>query len=244
MGVQDRDWWRERYKEQRRREARTGAHRLNVRGSSRPFADPWFTRRSGAWAAIFISLVALAATSNPGRRVVADVLDLGRSAPALPPLPALPAVEAISSGFDAPPLAPDYDADIEPFPDSGSVVYSRLVEEPTSQLHLLTSVGDQRKFVARLYDIATDELVATIYLNGGHQVTVRAPYGAFRLKIASGRRWLGETSLFGLDGDVEEANAPLMFYPMSGGGSVGQTVLLSEVVNGNLREHAIAGRNF
>ena len=236
MGVQDRDWWREHYKEQRRREARTGAHRLNVRGSSRPFADPWLTRRSGAWA--------LAATSNPGRRVVADALDLGRSAPALPPLPALPAVEAISSGFDASPLAPDYDADIEPFPDSGSIVYSRLVEEPTSQLHLLTNVGDRRKFVVRLYDIATNELVATIYLKGGHQVTVRALYGAFRLKIASGRRWLGEASLFGLDGEVEEANAPLMFYPMSGGGSVGQTVLLSEVVNGNLREHAIAGRSF
>ncbi len=244
MGVQDRDWWREHYKEQRRREAQTGAHRLNVRGSSRPLTEPWFTRRSSAWAAIFISLVALAATSNLGRRVVADLLDLGRTAPTTPPLPTLAAVEANSSGLGPSPPAPDYEADVEPFPDSGSVVYSRLVEEPTSQLHLLTNVGDGRKFVVRLYDVTTNELVAAIYLKGGHQVTIRAPYGAFRLKIASGRKWLGETSLFGMSGEVEETDTPLMFYPLSSGGSVGQTVVLSDVLNGNLREHAIAGRNF
>ena len=66
MGVQDRQWWRKHYLEQRRREARTGLHRLKVRGAARPIAEPWLPRRSMTRVAIVISLAAVAAGSHPG----------------------------------------------------------------------------------------------------------------------------------------------------------------------------------
>ena len=65
-------------------------------------------------------------------------------------------------------------SDGAPFLDSGSVVYSRVVEEPTTQLQFVTRVGDERDFVALLHDVKTENLVVTIYLRGGHQMTIRA----------------------------------------------------------------------
>ena len=66
MGVQNCDWWREHYRERRRREATQDCIASTSGARPRPLAAPWFACRTVAWAAVMPSAIVLAANSNPG----------------------------------------------------------------------------------------------------------------------------------------------------------------------------------
>ena len=115
-----------------------------------------------------------------------------------------------------------------PFPESGSVTVPTHLSQKriTSSLTVQTSDANA---VVQLFDPETDEHVLSVYVAGNDHVVIPAPRGTYRMKIVEGRKWHGPTRYFGPNTQYETVLKLMTFSQRMGNG-----IDLRRRVDGNL----------
>ena len=186
MGLEDRDYMRER----RRREARLGsASWIDTKGRVE-HGGLWFDTPIRG----FDYRVRGRRTATAGRSGRLSWLLLLAAAAVLIPL----GWEAKRSGWlpDAEPA--------RAFPPSGSVAVSRTVDPLTATSRLRVATGPTDA-VVQLFDPEGDDHILSVFVRREDDVTVPVPPGTYRLRIIEGEKWHGPTRFFGSSTTYESA---------------------------------------
>lgn len=90
---------------------------------------------------------------------------------------------------------PDWEQAI-PFPSSGSVTVNREINPrtATSRLRVIAAAANA---VVQLYDAETDVHMISGYVRRDDEVDVPVPPGTYRVKLIEGHKWHGRTKYFG-----------------------------------------------
>ena len=207
MGIDDRDYMRERYRaraKETRWNDRTGrvegawfdsvsrSHDYQ-RGGFRGFGSP--TGRPVRWLSFVLSLL----------------------------LVAVPAYHVLKREGWLTDILP-----VRAFPESGAVTIGPDVSarHATARLTVLASSAHA---VVQLFDVGSGRHVISVYVRKTEQATIPVPPGAYRVKIAEGQRWRGQKEFFGFFTAYETVAQVMTF-------SVGQehSIDLNRRLNGNL----------
>lgn len=131
-----------------------------------------------------------------------------------------------------------------PFPANGyTLLRVRPGPQPTAPLTLQTAPDPSRRWVAALRDWSTDDLVATVYLEGNSVATVQVPGGRYRLVVANGEEWWGDKAMFGRDTEYLQASDPVVLtaYPDH---SVGRVIYMMRSDNPNMTMIPMSASDF
>jgi len=109
---------------------------------------------------------------------------------------------------------PDRAAEMR-FPSSGSVTVNNSVDPKTatSRLHITTNNANA---VVQLYRWKTNEHVISVYVRGDDDVTTAIPPGKYRMLIVEGDKWHGLTDYFGSSTTTDTVVAAMQFKPRGG----------------------------
>lgn len=187
MGIDDRDYMRERYRR------RVGQTRWNDRKSrtEASWLDPSRSthRRQGPTAQIAVRL-------------------------ALPLLGALLILIPFYGAAQRHGWIPDIEP-AQPFPESGSVtVAGNVVGLPARSR--MTIVTADANAVVQLVDPDSNGHVLSIYVAGSDRVTLPVPAGTFRVRLIEGKKWHGPTRYFGPNTSYETVASLMTFEPRAG----------------------------
>jgi hypothetical protein len=125
-------------------------------------------------------------------------------------------------------------------PDSGEI-RTYLPMERAAPLQIQTSTGSN--YLVRLYDVSTERVVLSVFIQGGRTEEIKAPLGTYVIKYASGETWYGYHHLFGSSTQYTKADE-LFSFTFDGDRYVGYTVTLYKVANGNLQTSRISADEF
>ena len=131
-----------------------------------------------------------------------------------------------------------------PFPSNGyTLLHVRPGPQPTAPLTLQTAPNLSRRWVVTLRDWSTDDLVATVYLEGNSVATVQVPGGRYRLVVANGEEWRGDETQFGNDTEYFQASDPIVLvaYPDH---SVGRVIYMMRSANPNMAMIPVSASDF
>ncbi|MBW6532598.1 hypothetical protein KZ820_17795 [Sphingomonas sp. RRHST34] len=103
------------------------------------------------------------------------------------------------------------------FPATGTVTVSNDVN-PRSATSRMTVATDQANAVVQLFKPETDAHVISVYVHRNDDVTVPVPPGTYRMKIIEGDKWHGTTSYFGPSTTYETVVRPMVFTRRRGAG--------------------------
>jgi len=213
MGIDDRDYMRERYRKRRG----LGGTRWNDRKSRVERDGLWFAaknqgfdyqknrwrprsqRRSLRTGRLLVSLIAVIVLAAPAWR------------------------EIKLAGW-----LPDLEEPV-PFPASGSVTVNRSVDPKSaiSRLHVIAARGNA---VVQLYDPATAAHVISLYVRRGEEAAIPVPPGTYRMQILEGDKWHGASRYFGISTVTQSVPAPMRIEP-----ATVRTINLHRSFLGNLR---------
>lgn len=110
-----------------------------------------------------------------------------------------------------PDTRPEYE-----FPASGDVTVNENVDprDATSQFSVAT---DKAHAVAQLFDLDGGHVIS-VYVRRGSEVTTSVPPGVYRLKVAEGQRWFGLDHFFGNSMTYETVVKTMRFTRRQGAG--------------------------
>ncbi|MFY9352066.1 MAG: hypothetical protein WBL20_22300 [Sphingobium sp.] len=83
-----------------------------------------------------------------------------------------------------------------PFPRSGSVTVNRRVE-PGSAISKMRVTAGPANAVVQLFDPETDQHIISVYVRKHDDVTVPVPPGTYRMRLIEGDKWHGPVRFFG-----------------------------------------------
>jgi len=130
----------------------------------------------------------------------------------------------------------------QPFPSAGSVI---AFQEPAGQTKagftIDATATSRALHVIKVEEWNTQRPVLMTFVPGGATVKVDLPLGIYRIKIASGDTWYGMDELFGPGTRVQTGEKPLQFY-MEGNAITGHTLRLQAPVSSNNFPTAEGGR--
>lgn len=97
-----------------------------------------------------------------------------------------------------------------PFPSSGSVTVNREIDPrtATSRLRVITATANA---VVQLYDAETGVHIISLYVRRDDEVNVPVPPGTYRVKIIEGDKWHGRTKYFGSSTTSDTVVATMTF---------------------------------
>lgn len=84
----------------------------------------------------------------------------------------------------------------EPLPESGHGVFSFDRSIADSMLRIQPR-QEQGHVVVKVEDAASARFICWMFIRNGEHAETRIPAGSYRLKLAFGKQWYGETNLFG-----------------------------------------------
>lgn len=170
MGVEDRDWWRERHDPRLRAESGRGTGRARPARSHRP--------RSGGplrWLLLIAALLGLGYVIGKGGAQLRDAL-AGRATPAA----------------SAPPLAALCS---DAFPAAGTVLQDRL-RLPAAGARSRTAFANQTA-IDRVVDLLDGaELVLSVAVPAGAQASIDLPEGVYGWRLRNGAAWCAREQRF------------------------------------------------
>lgn len=104
---------------------------------------------------------------------------------------------------------PDWEEAI-PFPSSGSVTVNREIDPrtATSRLRVITAAANA---VVQLYDASTGVHIISLYVRRDDEVNVPVPPGTYRVKIVEGDKWHGREKYFGSSTTSDTVVATMTF---------------------------------
>jgi hypothetical protein len=204
MGIDDRDYMRERYRQRQAQNA--GSTWWNERKGRREFPDAGpATGKGGGWFdGANRGFDYQRGRYRPREEVRGNTVQMWIFA-----LSALPTLiygyrEAKRSGW-----IPDLAVEV-PFPASGTVTVNNNVDPRTATSQIKVSAA-QANAVVQLFDRSTDEHVISIYVNRNDDASVPVPPGTYRMNIIEGDKWHGLTKWFGSSTTYETVARPMVF---------------------------------
>lgn len=218
MGLEDRDYMRER----RRAEARLGSASWIDRKGRVELGGLWFGARERGFDYQKGRYRPGGARSVHGAQVLIWLLS------AL--LVIIPMIGAAKRGGWLPDLRPAI-----PFPESGSVTVSRELDPArvTSRLEIRT---DEANAVVQLYDPDTSRHIVSIYARKDEVVRVPVPNGTYRVRLIQGLKWHGSERFFGPNTSFETVVQTMTFTSHEG-----HIIDLHRRPNGNLPTRMMLG---
>lgn len=102
-----------------------------------------------------------------------------------------PAYREMKRGGWLPDMAPAV-----PFPPSGSVAVNKLVEPGSATSRMRVTAGPANA-VVQLFDPGTDDHIISVYVRKEEDVTVPVPPGTYRMRVIEGAKWHGPVRFFG-----------------------------------------------
>jgi hypothetical protein len=97
--------------------------------------------------------------------------------------------------------------------------------------------------LVKLVDNLSGAPILSVFIRNGETATVKVPVGTYRVNIAEGSQWYGETKLFGRDMHVDQGLSTLDFSA-SANSVTGHTLTLKGAVNGNFPTHPLDRDSF
>lgn len=104
---------------------------------------------------------------------------------------------------------PDREAEL-PFPASGTVTVNDSVDPKTATSKIEVTAA-QANAVVQLFDRETDAHVISVYVNRNEDISVPVPPGTYRMRIVEGDKWHGLTTWFGASTTYETVVRPMVF---------------------------------
>jgi len=196
MGINDRDYMRERYRKRRG----LGGTLWNDRKSRVEQDGAWFAAKNqgfdyqkNRW--------------RPKRRKSSGQIGWAIAGAVVLIAIAIPAWRDIKlTGW-----LPDNDPEM-PFPTSGSVTVNRTVDPKSaiSQLRIISAHGNA---IVQLYDPHTSAHVISVYARRNAEVAVPVPPGTYRVRIVEGDKWHGTQRYFGISTISQTVSVPVRIDP-------------------------------
>ncbi|RVT38665.1 hypothetical protein [Sphingobium algorifonticola] len=115
------------------------------------------------------------------------------------------------------------------FPESGSVTISPFVS-PKSASARLTVITSNANAVVQLFEPDSGRHILSLYVRKNERTTTAVPPGTYRMKIIEGQRWHGPTEFFGSSTTYETITELMSFSRLEGNG-----IDLNRRPDGNLR---------
>ena len=109
---------------------------------------------------------------------------------------------------------PDFQSAIA-FPESGSVTVSKRLSLERVTSHL-TVVTDEANAVVQLIDPESGRHAMSVYVAAHDRVTVAVPRGTYRVQLVEGQKWHGPRSYFGPTTVYETVVELMNFQPRGG----------------------------
>jgi len=103
------------------------------------------------------------------------------------------------------------------FPASGSVTVNRALE-PGAAISRMKVTADRYNALVQLFQPDTDAHVLSVYVREGNSVTVPVPPGVFRMRLIEGDTWYGPVRFFGPSTRFETVRELQTFTVERGGG--------------------------
>jgi len=104
---------------------------------------------------------------------------------------------------------PDRVAEL-PFPASGTVTVNDSIDPKTATSKIGVTAADAN-VVVQLFDPETDVHVISVYVSRNDDLSVPVPPGTYRMKIIEGDKWHGPTKWFGTSTTYETVVQPMVF---------------------------------
>ena len=104
---------------------------------------------------------------------------------------------------------PDREVEL-PFPASGTVTVNDSVDPKTARSRLQVAAGEANA-VVQLFDRKTDGHVISVYVHRNDETSVPVPPGTYRMRIVEGDKWHGLTRWFGASTTYETVVRPMVF---------------------------------
>lgn len=97
-----------------------------------------------------------------------------------------------------------------PFPETGSVTVSSSVDPAAATARMAVTTSNANA-VVQLFDPRSGLHVISVYVRKNDHTTVAVPPGIYRMKVAEGQRWHGPKAFFG-SATTYETVVPLMTF--------------------------------
>jgi hypothetical protein len=120
-------------------------------------------------------------------------------------------------------------------PETGNVtLYQRGQSSPLVAKFtvIANSTSPESHHLVKLIDESTNESVLSVFVRNGETAAVKVPLGAYKINMAQGTRWHGETKMFGRDMLVTQGHTPLVFSA-SLNSVTGHILRLEGAIDGN-----------
>jgi hypothetical protein len=203
MGIDDRDYMRDRYRKRRG----LGGTRWNDKKGRSEHDGPWFSEKNQGFGYQKNRWRRKSSGAQRWRSAVASLI---------PILCLLTYVIPMWRDMKRSGWIPDTDVEIS-FPESGSVTVNHSIDprSATSSLKVVTDMGNA---VIQLYDPATDTHVISVYVRRGDEVTIPVPPGTYRMQVIEGDKWHGPEKYFGSTTTFETVSRKMTFSDGHGSG--------------------------
>lgn len=103
----------------------------------------------------------------------------------------------------------------QPFPESGSVTVAGNVTGLVARSHLTIAAADANA-VVQLVDPDTNTHALSIYVAANDRVSLPVPAGTYRVRLIEGRKWHGAKRYFGPNTSYETVAGLMDFTPAAG----------------------------
>jgi hypothetical protein len=135
---------------------------------------------------------------------------------------------------------------VAPLPPTGNVTLYQLGQSAPAVASFKVTAKPSRAGIShlvKLVDVGSGQPVLSVFVRSGESADLKVPLGSYKINIATGEQWYGETKLFGKKMVVEQGMRPLVFYAEQNS-IMGQTLTLDNVIDGNYPTRPLTADDF
>ena len=118
-----------------------------------------------------------------------------------------------------------------------------MFESPGGLPSLRVNAPTDASYAVKIVTWDTGVPVLSMFVRAGESGEASVPFGTYRIKMASGTTWYGDTVRFGPDTQYSQVTSPMEFS-LRGEILSGHELTLSKVRDGNLRPSPIGADQF
>jgi hypothetical protein len=135
---------------------------------------------------------------------------------------------------------------VPPLPATGNVTLYQLGQSAPAVASFKVTAKPSRAGVShlvKLVDVGSGQPVLSVFVRSGESADLKVPLGSYKINIATGEQWYGETKLFGKKMVVTQGMTPMVFYAEQNS-ITGHTLTLDDVIAGNYPTRPLAADDF
>lgn len=148
-------------------------------------------------------------------------------------------VSKLKAGFQS-------SSQVAPLPATGNVTLYQLGQSAPAVAAFKVTAKPSRAGVShlvKLVDAGSGQPVLSVFVRSGESAELKVPLGSYKINIATGEQWYGETKLFGKKMVVTQGMTAMVFYAEQNS-ITGHTLTLDDVIDGNYPTRPVAADDF